>query len=139
MLKVMCLCDIFMTSTLGLDEIVFNLSESQDFFLASVDGRLTKYHNIEKEIIEAQLEVIRKFPEDSPRRMHVETELMKDLDYVNGLMVESDEVMKRRQKMLAMHQDFFKVLKYNKEKLEAMGVAFEQRVFDSKFDHYQDE
>jgi len=123
----------------GLDEVVYNLQESQDFFLASVDGRLNKYHNIEQEIIEAQLEVIRKFPEDSARRLHVETELTKDLEYVKSLLVETPEANQRRHKMLKNHQDFFRVLKFNKEKLQAFGIAFDdQRKYDSKFDHYQD-
>jgi hypothetical protein len=85
------------------------------------------------------LEVIRKFPEDSPRRLHIESELTKDLEYVKGLLVESPEASQRRHKMLKNHQDFFRVLKFNKEKLQAFGISFdEQRKYDSKFDHYQD-
>lgn len=41
----------------GLAEITFNLDESQDFFSASIDGRLLQYHNVEREAILAQLEV----------------------------------------------------------------------------------
>ena len=55
-----------------MDEIVYNLEESQDFFAASLDGRLNKYHNIEKEIILSQLTAIRQFPEDNPRRVYIE-------------------------------------------------------------------
>lgn len=42
----------------GLEEVTYNLQESQDFFDASLDGRLTKYHDIEKNLIEAQLAVL---------------------------------------------------------------------------------
>ena len=108
---------------LGLDEVVYNLRESQDFFAASLDGRLTRYHNIEKEIIETQLEAIRKFPEDNPRRMYIENELLKDLEYVGSNMEESPETTARREKMLNSHNEFYLVLMYNKEKLESMGIT----------------
>lgn len=36
--------------SVGLDEITYNLHESQDFFQASLDGRLKKYHNVEKSV-----------------------------------------------------------------------------------------
>lgn len=98
----------------GLDEVVYNLRESQDFFAASLDGRLNKYHNIEKEIIEEQLKAIRTFPEDNPRRLFVEAELEKDLEYVNSNMQENPEVIGRREKMLKSHHEFYHVLMYNK-------------------------
>jgi hypothetical protein len=41
----------------ALDEITYNLQESQDFFDASLDGRLKNYHQLEKCMIEAQLQV----------------------------------------------------------------------------------
>eukprot|EP01110_Echinostelium_bisporum_P005752 TRINITY_DN23_c0_g1_i1.p1 TRINITY_DN23_c0_g1~~TRINITY_DN23_c0_g1_i1.p1 ORF type:complete len:237 (-),score=86.57 TRINITY_DN23_c0_g1_i1:8-718(-) len=66
----------------GLDEIHLNLHESQDFFQASLDGRLRKYHTIEKEIVEAQQKAIAEFPSMIPRKAHWEEELQKDLDYV---------------------------------------------------------
>jgi hypothetical protein len=40
----------------ALDEITYNLQESQDFFDASLDGRLKNYHQLEKCMIEAQLQ-----------------------------------------------------------------------------------
>jgi len=123
----------------GLDEIVYNLKESQDFFQASIDGRLTKYHNIEKEIIEAQLDAIRKFPEDNARRQYIEGELTRDLEYVVSNMEISPESSKRRHKMLKNHNEFFQVLMYNKEKLQALGVTIDERKYDPKFDHYQDD
>jgi hypothetical protein len=55
----------------GLDEITFNLQESQDFFEASLDGRLKRFHQIEKCMLEAQLQAIRKFPADNDRRKYV--------------------------------------------------------------------
>lgn len=42
----------------GLEEITYNLQESQDFFDASLDGRLRTFHEIEAAMIEAQLNVI---------------------------------------------------------------------------------
>jgi hypothetical protein len=125
----------------GLDEITYNLQESQDFFQASVDGRLKKYHQIEKDIIQVQLDILKKYPEDSPRRMYIENELLQDLEYVNQNMIETPEVMKRREKMLKNHQDFFKVLQYYKEKLKSLGFydGSLERKYDPKFDHYKDD
>jgi len=122
--------------TKGLDEITYNLAESQDFFQASVDGRLIKYHNIEKTLIEKQLDAIRKFPETSPRRMYIESELMKDLEYVQNNMNETEESLQRKRKMLTNHQEFFSVLKFTREKLHLLPEpTFKQ--YDSKYDHYQ--
>lgn len=139
----------------GLDEITYNLQESQDFFQASVDGRLKKYHQIEKDIIQVflknriiyiyyyqvQLDILKKYPEDSPRRIYIENELLQDLEYVNQNMIETPEVMKRREKMLKNHQDFFKVLQYYKEKLKSLGFydGSLERKYDPKFDHYKDD
>lgn len=124
----------------GLDEIVYNLQESQDFFAASVDGRLEKYHTIERELIEAQLEALKAFPENSDRRLYIQSELEKDLDYVIGNMAVSPEVEKRRHKMLKSHQEYLQVLRYQREKLNALNVDLsEERKFDSRFDLYRDD
>eukprot|EP01118_Nematostelium_gracile_P005608 TRINITY_DN1784_c0_g1_i1.p1 TRINITY_DN1784_c0_g1~~TRINITY_DN1784_c0_g1_i1.p1 ORF type:complete len:364 (-),score=117.41 TRINITY_DN1784_c0_g1_i1:41-1066(-) len=123
----------------GLGEITYNLDESQDFFQASIDGRLNKYHNIEKQIIEAQLRVMAKYPTDSARREHVAGELEKDLEYVNNNMVQNPEATKRREKMLKNHQEFWKVLKYHKDKLGALGKDDQDiKHYDPKYDHYND-
>jgi len=122
----------------GLDEITYNLQESQDFFQASVDGRLNKYHAIEQDLIEAQLKVLQKYPEESGRRAYIENELNSDLQYVKGNMVENPEGNRRRQKMLKNHAEFCKVLKYYKEKLRQLGLIteYKERVYDTKYDHY---
>jgi hypothetical protein len=124
----------------GLDEIYHNLEESQDFFEASVDGRLNKYHTQEKELIEAQLAVVRKYPETSDRRKHVEAELTQDLEFVKGNMVETPDAARRREKMLEAHADFFKVLKFHKEKLKVLYIEestdAQKREFDPRFDHF---
>lgn len=120
----------------GLDEITYNLQESQDFFRASIDGRLHQYHSYEREIILAQLEAIRKFPEDSERRQYIESELVQDLEYVENNMKDDPATMKRREKMLQSHSDYFKVLKFYKERLSAR-VPFKSdpsREYDPKFD-----
>lgn len=124
----------------GLDEITYNLQESQDFFQASVDGRLTKYHNVEKQIIEAQMEALKQFPEDSPRRLYVEGELQKDLAYVENNMKETPEGTRRREKMLKNHAEFCKVLKYYKDKLKVLGYVDDgqEKKYDPRFDHYND-
>jgi len=80
-----------------------------------VDGRLKMFHQLEKCMIEAQLEVIRKYPVDNMRRNHVEAELQKDLEYVSENMKENPQVMKHREKMRLMHVDFFKLLKWQRE------------------------
>lgn len=41
----------------GLAEVTYNLQESQDFFDASLDGRLHLYHEMERDMIKAQIEV----------------------------------------------------------------------------------
>jgi len=122
----------------GLDEITYNLSESQDFFQASLDGRLKKYHGIEQQMIEAQLEAIRKYPEDNARRMFVEAELLKDLEYVSSNMVENTESIRRKQKMLQSHAEFFQVLKFHRERLHLLPEP-DAKIYDSKFDHYNEE
>eukprot|EP01088_Endostelium_zonatum_P005755 TRINITY_DN1764_c0_g1_i1.p1 TRINITY_DN1764_c0_g1~~TRINITY_DN1764_c0_g1_i1.p1 ORF type:complete len:335 (-),score=95.64 TRINITY_DN1764_c0_g1_i1:89-1093(-) len=123
----------------GLDEIHHNLEESQDFFSASVDGRLHKYHTIEKSIIEAQLEVVRKYPESSERRQYIEAELLKDLEFVSGNMVATPDGQKRREKMMSAHADFFKVLDYFKKKLTLLPeVDSSERTYDPKFDIWFD-
>jgi hypothetical protein len=101
----------------GLDEITENLHESQDFFQASLDGRLRKYHQIEKDIIEAQLKVISEFPPMNPRQQHIEGELQKDLEYVTENMKESPAGNAKKERMLSMHKDFVTVLSWFKHKL----------------------
>jgi hypothetical protein len=101
----------------GLDEITFNLQESQDFFEASLDGRLKQYQQLEKCMIEAQLQVLAKYPESSQRRQVVETELKKDLQYITEHMQEDPKVTRHRQHMRQIHQDFFAVLKWQREHL----------------------
>jgi len=123
--------------TTGLDEITYNLAESQDFFQASIDGRLNKYHNVEKKLIEDQLVSIRKFPEDNARRQYIEGELLKDLEYVQNNMIETPESVNRKQKMLQNHQEFFAVLRFTREKLHLLPVPNEKK-YDSRYDHYRD-
>ena len=122
----------------GLDEIVYNLKESQDFFSASVDGRLNKYHQIECEIIESQLQVLSEFPADNQRRQFVEEELLKDLTFTKSNMKEDPKTLQRRTTMLENHKAFFNVLKFHKEKLGLLTLEpnFE-REYDPKYDHYQ--
>eukprot|EP01121_Diplochlamys_sp_Union-15-3_P005463 TRINITY_DN157_c0_g1_i1.p1 TRINITY_DN157_c0_g1~~TRINITY_DN157_c0_g1_i1.p1 ORF type:complete len:358 (+),score=67.39 TRINITY_DN157_c0_g1_i1:63-1136(+) len=110
----------------GLDEITFNLQESQDFFDASIDGRLQKFHQIEKCMIEAQLQVLRKYPEDNLRRQTVEKELLSDLEYVKGNMNVNPKVERHRERMKQIHRDFFAVLKWQREKLISMGFGKEE-------------
>jgi len=100
----------------GLDEITENLHESQYFFQASLDGRLKKYHQIEKDIIEAQLKVIKEFPPVNPRQQHIEQELNKDLEFVTENMKESPSGTAKRERMLSMHRDFVTVLQWFKDK-----------------------
>ncbi|EFA76719.1 hypothetical protein PPL_09470 [Heterostelium album PN500] len=108
----------------GLDEITYNLQESQDFFSASLDGRLRQYHNIEKDLIEAQIEVMSKFNTELPRQQHVISELEADLDYVKKNMVEDPAAINKRKKMLEMHSDFFKVLRWYKDKMKVLGDEY---------------
>lgn len=106
----------------GLDEIAENLHESQDFFQASLDGRLRKYHQIEKDIIEAQLKVLAEFPPINPRQQHIEGELKKDLEFVTDNMKESPSGNAKKERMLTMHKDFVTVLNWFKHKLSDFAV-----------------
>lgn len=120
----------------GLDEITYNLQESQDFFRASIDGRLHKYHSYERDIIIAQLQAVRQFPETSERRKHIEGELLKDLEYVENNMKDDPATMRRREKMLQSHSDYFKVLKFYKDRLSARTPfkSDPSREYDPQFD-----
>lgn len=103
----------------GLDEITFNLQESQDFFDASLDGRLKLYQQIEKCMIEAQLKVVQKYTEaESGRKKTVEEDLLRDLEYLKGHMEEDPKVTKHRENMKQIHRDFFAVLKWQRERFK---------------------
>ena len=118
----------------GLDEIKHNLEESKDFFQASVDGRLQKFHEIEKNIIRSQLEVLKNYEENNPRRMAVEEELVKDLQYVEGNSKENPQVKQRRQKMLTLHKNYLHVLKYHTDKLNVLNeISENEKTYDPKF------
>eukprot|EP01102_Stenamoeba_stenopodia_P004517 TRINITY_DN14813_c0_g1_i1.p1 TRINITY_DN14813_c0_g1~~TRINITY_DN14813_c0_g1_i1.p1 ORF type:complete len:440 (+),score=155.51 TRINITY_DN14813_c0_g1_i1:137-1321(+) len=102
----------------GLDEITFNLQESQDFFDASLDGRLKQYQQLEKCMIDAQLKIIRKYDDDkSGRKKFAEEELQRDLDYIKSHMEEDPKITKHRENMKQIHRDFFAVLKWQRERL----------------------
>jgi hypothetical protein len=118
----------------GLDEISYNLQESQDFFKASVDGRLQQYHEVERAVIACQMEVLGVYPVENARRMHWEGELNEDLEYVNGLLSDDVEKTSRRQKMLTNHAAFLAVLKYHKEKLSHPFKSDPSRTYDPKYD-----
>jgi hypothetical protein len=108
----------------GLNEVTYNLEESSDFFHASIDGRLRKYHQIEKDIVEAQLKAIEEFPPMNPRKAHIEEELTKDLEFVKDNMKETPEAMAKRTRMLSMHKDFLSVLKWYREKVSQWGREY---------------
>lgn len=121
----------------GLDEIYHNLEDSQDFFSASLDGRLDKFHALEKQIVESQLAVVRKYPEDCERRKHIEQELLADLAFVEENINGDSADTRRREKMLNSHSDFFKVLKFHKEKLRVLYFDNSNKVYDPRFDVFQ--
>jgi hypothetical protein len=69
------------------------------------------------------------------RRQAIEEELLKDLEYVEQNMEETDESKRRKEKMLANHKEFLKVLKFYKAKV---GVEVSEEIkFDSKYDLIQ--
>jgi len=106
----------------GLDEITFNLQESQDFFEASLDGRLRMFHQLEKCMLQAQLQAIEQpcYPSDNPRRVYIAEELRKDLEYVTEAMQEDPSKMQHKQRMRDMHRDFFRVLRWQRRKLKKL-------------------
>lgn len=89
-----------------------------------MESSLGRFHVIEKEMVLAQLAVVRKYPEDSPRRLAIEPELVKDLEYVEGNMTINPKVVQRRTNMRAMHEDFFALLKWQREKM--LRVPFDE-------------
>jgi len=104
----------------GLDEITYNLQESQDFFEASLDGRLNRFHQLEKCMIEGMFQVLKKYPENNSRRQFVEGELQKDLEYVTENMQDNPKRHQHKERMKSMHRDFFRVLRWQRRKLKAM-------------------
>lgn len=75
-------------------------------------------------MVEALLAVVRKYPETSVRRQAIEPELQKDLEYVIGNMTLNPKVIQRRTNMRVMHEDFFLLLKWQREKM--LRVPFEE-------------
>lgn len=75
-------------------------------------------------MVETLLAVVRKYPESSARRQAIEPELEKDLEYVKGNMTLNPKVVQRRTNMRSMHQDFFSLLKWQREKM--LRVPFEE-------------
>ncbi len=120
----------------GLDEITHNLTESRDFFEASVDGRMTEYQTVQAEIIKVQLKALQQFPkEDNPRRDYIEATLEEDLEYIEKQIREAATapVQNRRQKMLKMHKDFLQVLKFFTDKLHVLKLDPTKRSYDPQF------
>mmetsp|Transcript_30275 Transcript_30275/g.33831 ORF Transcript_30275/g.33831 Transcript_30275/m.33831 type:complete len:361 (-) Transcript_30275:72-1154(-) len=107
----------------GLDEITYNLQESQDFFQASLDGRLQEFHKIHKKMIEVQLKALEKYPDDNDRKKIITEELKKDMDFVEHNMVANPNSMKHRAKMQDIHKDFFAVLKWQRAHLVKAGYG----------------
>lgn len=119
----------------GLDEISYNLKESQDFFQAGVDGRMKLFHNIETEIIEAQIEALKKNAPESARSVLLMNEFVQDLEISKSHDDDSAEVLKRREKMLRNHRAYLKVLLYHTEKLKVLTdlPPPEERKYDAKW------
>jgi len=116
----------------GLDEITYNLQESQDFFEASLDGRLNRFHQLEKCMIEGMIQVLKKYPESNSRRQFIEGELQKDLEYVTENMKENPKRHQHKERMKSMHRDFFRVLRWQRRKLKVMLGIDDNEVEDEK-------
>jgi len=120
----------------GLDEICHNLNESKDFFEASVDGRLNRYQEIEREIILCQLESLANSPaENNPRREYIESELRADLEHVETQLKDSErpETQKRRHFMLKMHKEFIDVLTFFRETLGVLNDSNVPKKYDDRY------
>lgn len=119
----------------GLDEISYNLRESQDFFQAGIDGRLRVYHDIERRIIASQLQAMQQAAPNTMRTAMLGEELQQDMEYVNGNDDDSQEALARREKMLRNHRAYMKVLQYHTDKLKVLQdlPPPEQRVYDPKW------
>lgn len=119
----------------GLDEISFNLKESQDFFQAGVDGRLKIYHAIEQEIIQGQIDALKRVAPESIRTSMLMGELVQDLEYVQSNDDDSRDALARREKMLRNHRAYLKVLQYHTDKLKVLQdlPPPEEREYDPKY------
>jgi hypothetical protein len=119
----------------GLDEIMNNLNESHDFFQASVDGRLLEFQYMEAEIIQAQLDVLKKYPEDNGRRSYFESILQKDLDYCQSRIQSGNDPVeeKKRAKVLKMHTEFLKLLRFFRFKWNLLNEEIGEKKYDPKF------
>lgn len=114
--------ETFEKHKIGLEEVHTNLSESQDFFQASLDGRLRRYHEMERDIVAGQLKALEEFPPMNPRKTHWDEELQKDLEFVKENMQETPQSTQKRGKMLAMHKDFVNTLSWFKSKLDSFAT-----------------
>lgn len=119
----------------GLDEIMNNLNESHDFFQASVDGRLLEFQYMELEIIKNQLEILKKYPEDSQRREYFQSIFEKDLQYTTSRIQSGEDKTeeKRREKMLKMHTEFLKLLRFFRFKWNLLNEEIGEKKYDPKF------
>jgi len=120
----------------GLDEIMTNLTESHEFFEASMDGRLLEFQYMEMEIIQSQLEVLKRYPENNKRRQYVEETLMDDMRYCQQRIAsgESEVDQKRREKILKMHEDFLKLLRFFKYKWNLLkNIEYEKNPDGDKY------
>eukprot|EP01080_Neovahlkampfia_damariscottae_P002068 gene2068-1940_t len=119
----------------GLDEIMNNLTESQDFFDASVDGRLLEFQYIEAEIIKNQMEILKKFPENG-RREYFEDKFKKDLKYCESRISSGNDPNeeKKREKVLRMHKEFLKLLRFFRYKWNLLNEdVSDKKFYDPKF------
>jgi hypothetical protein len=82
--------------------------------------RRPRYLTLERDAIRAQLDALAPFAADHPRRIAVSAELEADLESVEtSLAVERS----RNERMHDLHTDFFKVLLWQREMLQEMGVV----------------
>jgi len=75
---------------------------------------------LKKALIEAQLNCVKAFTSDSPRKQHVLAELNKDHEHLKGQMAVTDDTIVRRKKMTEMHTEFFELLNWQRAQLNTM-------------------
>jgi tRNA nucleotidyltransferase/poly(A) polymerase len=114
----------------------FKQNNLKNFQSSSKTKDSSEFQYIEAEIIKTQLEVLKKFPEDSKRREYFEEKFTKDLKYCESRINSGNDSVeeKKREKVLKMHQEFLKLLRFFRFKWNLLNEDLGSKPkYDPKF------
>ena len=106
---------------LALELIGKSVTESKDYFEGALNGGLEKYYNVEKLLLEAQLQVLQKYDATSERKLISESAMRQELEHAKQQLAQiADEKVKtRRQRVVVMFNIFLAALNWFTQKLQA--------------------